>query len=406
MMLDFLKLSLNNLRRRKLRSWLTMIGIFIGIAAVVSLISLGQGLQDYISEQFEILGADKITIIGKAGFLVSPLASELSSKPLTKKDVELVEKIKGVEVASGLLIKSLEVEFKNNKKNVLVSGIEPDKYKKIFEGSYNIEEGRDLKKKDKGKLVIGYNTANKDFGKKIRVGEKLVIQGRKFEVIGILEKIGSSSDDSSIIMTLDSLRELIKEKEIMSMIFVKVKKGENVSRVAERIEKQMKKDRHEKLSEEPQTFSVQTSEQILKTFQKIFSVVQAVLIGIASISLLVGGVGIMNTMYTSVLERTKEIGTMKAIGAKNNQILFLFLLESGLLGLVGGMIGVGLGIGLAKGAEFAAAKIWGSNLLRASLNPLIIVGALIFSFVIGSLSGMLPAKQAASLKPVDALRWE
>ena len=130
------------------------------------------------------------------------------------------------------------------------------------------------------------------------------------------------------------------------------------------------------------------------------------MVGIAAISLLVGGIGIMNTMYTSVLERTREIGTMKAVGAKNSDILFLFLFESGLLGLVGGAIGVGIGLGLGKTAEYIATVQLGTNLLQASTDSWLIFGALLFSFIIGALSGVLPAMQASKLKPVDALRYE
>ena len=282
-MKDFFSLAFSNLKRRKLGSWLTMIGIFIGIAAVVALISLGQGLQNTIDEQFEILGADKITIMGKAGFITSPVASELSSKPLTEKDIELVEKIPGVEIASGFLMKSLEVEFKKEKKEILISGIDPEEYLKIFEGSYNIEKGRDFKLRDRNKLVIGYNTAYEDFDKKMDIGSKLKINGKDFEIVGIMEKIGSPTDDSSIIMTLDSLRELTNEPEIISMIFAKTK-SEDVEKVAENIEKEMKKNRNEKLDEEAKTFSVSTSEQLLETFGNILSVVQAVLVEIAAIS--------------------------------------------------------------------------------------------------------------------------
>ena len=134
--------------------------------------------------------------------------------------------------------------------------------------------------------------------------------------------------------------------------------------------------------------------------------VQAVLVGIAGISLLVGGIGIMNTMYTSVLERTKEIGTMKAIGAKNSDILQIFLFESGLLGLVGGTIGVVLGIGLGKSVEYIATIALDTNLVQASITLPLVFGALGFSFFIGSISGIFPAFQAAKLKPADALRYE
>ncbi len=405
-MKDYFFLAFNNLKRRKVRSWLTMIGIFIGIAAVIALISLGQGLQNAIEEQFKILGTDKITIMGKAGGSISPFASEISDKPLTEKDVELIEGISEVELASGLLMKSLNIDFKGEEKNILVSGIDPEKYAKIFQDSYTVYTGRDFKTEDKSKVIIGYNVANKDFKKKMGVGSKLVINNKEFEVVGVLEKIGSSSDDSSMIMTLDSLRELTNEPEILSIIFAKVKNGADVDKAAKEIEKEMKRERNEKLNEEPKTFSVSTSEQLLDTFSNIFGIVQAVLVGIAAISLLVGGIGIMNTMYTSVLERTKEIGTMKAVGAKNSDILLIFLFESGLLGLVGGAIGIFIGIGLSKGVEYISSNFLGFGLLKASTSYALILGALAFSFLIGTASGVLPAMQAAKLKPADALRYE
>ena len=200
------------------------------------------------------------------------------------------------------------------------------------------------------------------------------------------------------------MRGLLDIPDEESYIMIKTAAGFKPEDVAERIKRELRQARGEKEGEE--TFRVQTAEQILESFQSIFGIVQAVLVGIASISLLVGGIGIMNTMYTSVLERTKEIGAMKAIGAKNSQILILFLFESGLLGLIGGAIGVGIGIGLAKSAEFITSNFLGTNLLQASLNPLIIFGALTFSFIVGSLSGILPAMQASLLKPADALRYE
>jgi len=404
-MKDLLFLALNNLKRRRLRSWLTMIGIFIGIMAVVSLISIGQGLQESISEQFETLGTDTITVIGKAGVIVSPVASELSSFPLTEKDVDIIRKVNGVDMASPFLLKSLEVEFKKEKQAVLVSGIVPDEYNKIFENSLEFDRGRQLEENDKNKLVIGYNTANKDFGKTINEGSSVRINGSVFEIIGILKKMGTP-DDSSIIMTLDDLRELSGEEKIISMIFIKAKQGTNVTEVADRTENKLKDYRNEKKSEEPKTFAVSTSEQLLQAFSNVFGIVNAVLVGIAAISLLVGGVGIMNTMYTAVLERTREIGTLKAIGAKNSDVLLLFLFESGMLGLVGGAIGIALGFGISKGAEYIAATALGTGLLKASFSWVLVAGALFFSFTIGALSGVMPAIQASRLRPVDALRYE
>jgi len=134
--------------------------------------------------------------------------------------------------------------------------------------------------------------------------------------------------------------------------------------------------------------------------------VQAIVIGIAAISLIVGGIGIMNTMYTSVVERTKEIGTMKAVGARNSDILLIFLFESGLLGLMGGLIGLGFGMAISKTVEYIIVNLYQLQLLKIIFDPVLIVSVLIFSFIIGSAAGLFPAMQAAKLKPADALRYE
>ncbi len=402
MLKDFFVLSTNNLKRRKLRSWLTMIGIFIGIAAVVSLISLGQGLQDYINEEFEKLGRDKIIIQSKG---MGPPGTAGPSLILTSKDLEVIENVRGVKWAVGFLIKQGPVKIKDESGIGFMIGTDPEELKLLNEiQSFGILEGRDLKKGDKYKVVLGNDHIYGDIWEKnVRVGDTIEVEGQEFKIVGVLKKIGNPIDDGSIYMPKEILREILGIGDEESQIMVKTAEGFEPEDVAEDIERRLRKFRGEK--EDQETFNVQTSEQLLETFSNIFGVVQAVLIGIASISLLVGGIGIMNTMYTSVLERTKEIGIMKAIGAKNSHVLLLFLLESGLLGLVGGLIGVGIGIGLAKGAEYIAAQSLGVDLLRASMDPMIMLGALVFSFVIGSLSGIAPAYQASKLKPVDALRW-
>ena len=152
-------------------------------------------------------------------------------------------------------------------------------------------------------------------------------------------------------------------------------------------------------------FEVQTPQQIVETFGIVLFAVQAVIVGIAFISLIVGGIGITNTMYTAVMERTKEIGIMKSIGARNSDIFKLFFIESGILGMAGGIIGIILGFGLGKLVENAGRTILGTELLTPVFSPLLIISALLFSFLVGSISGLMPALQASKLNPVDALRF-
>jgi len=404
MIKDFFALSVSNLRRRKLRSWLTMIGIFIGIAAVVSLISLGQGLQDYISEQFEVMGANKLIVLPGSGI---GLASA-SAEKLTSKDLDVIKKTRGVDIVAELVYGVSFLEFNDEVKRVFVIGLPTEKVADIFRDmqGFEVEKGRELKEDDKDKVVVGYLVAKDKsvFEKGVELRDKIIIEKKEFRVVGIMRQIGNPQDDSQVYIPLETAKKLFEKEDEIDTIYVQVKEGFETKDVAEDIKKELRRARDEEKGKE--TFSIQTFEQILETFQNVFNVVQAVLVGIAAISLLVGGIGIMNTMYTSVLERTREIGTMKAIGAKNSHVMIIFLIESGLLGLIGGIIGVGLGIGLAKFAEYLATVFLGTTLLQASTNPVIFLGALAFSFVIGSASGLLPALQASKLNPVDALRYE
>ena len=403
-MKDYFLLAFNNLKRRKLRSWLTMIGIFIGIAAVVALISLGQGMQNYINDEFEKLGKDKIMIQPKS--FGAPGSATSPSLALTEDDLKIVQNVKGVEWALGMIYKIGQVEFKKESKITYIIGMEPEDVKLMSEiQSFEIKDGRWFKSGDKYKVVVGYNHGYKDIWKReVEVGDTMTIEGQEFKVIGVVNKIGNQYDDSSVYAPKKAISDLLGTGNELGYIMAKTAQNYNPEDVAETIERKLRNYRDEK--EDQETFSVQTSEQLLQSFQNIFGVVQAVLVGIAAISLIVGGIGIMNTMYTSVIERTKEIGTMKAVGARNSDILLIFLFESGLLGLVGGAIGIGIGIGLAKGVEYALSASGVGSLLQAHLSLSLILGALAFSFVIGTLSGILPAMQASKLKPADALRYE
>jgi len=404
MILDYFKLACKNLRYRKLRSWLTMLGIFIGIAAVVSLISLGQGLQNYISDEFEKLGSDKIIVMAKG---MGPPGSAIGSLKLTSKDLKVIENVRGVEYASGYLTKQGQAKYKGETGIGFANGLTEIDFERIMDMTgLEILDGRGLKDTDKFKVVVGYNHIYKEdtWEKPMRVGSTIEIEGYEFKVIGVLSKIGNPIDDASLYVQKDILKKILNIEDEESQILAKTAKGFDPEDVADNIERKLRRSRGEK--EDQETFNVSTSEQLLGTFQTVFSVVQGVLVGIAAISLLVGGVGIMNTMYTAVLERTKEIGIMKAIGAKNSDVLMLFLFESGMLGLVGGAIGVVIGIGLGKLVELIAAQYLGSPLIQASFGFSLIFGALLFSFVVGSLSGVFPAIQASKLKPVDALRYE
>lgn len=404
MFFDFLRIAVRSLRRRGLRSWLTMVGIFIGVATVVALISLGDGLQTAVIEEFEKLGTDKIFIM--PGSSIMSLPGSLKDA-LTVDDVDLISKVRGVHSATDMIFKVARVEFKDVSAYTYVVGapVDGDELKMLEEiQTWIVDEGRFFESGDKYNIVIGYLAAeeNQLFDKEVSLRSTIFIENVPFKVVGILEPIGNPDDDKTILMPLNTARELFDEPTSADYIMVKVAKGSDPEKVAEDITRKLRNAKD--VDEGEENFNVQTSAQLLDTAGTVLSVITAVLIGIATISIIVGGVGITNTMYTSVLERTREIGIMKSIGAKNSDVLQIFLIEAGLLGIAGGAIGILIGAGLAKIVEISATQALRIEYIVANISPQLVIGALIFTFIIGTVSGTMPAIQASKMNPVDALR--
>jgi len=407
MIKDYFVFALRSIITRKLRSWLTIIGIFIGIATVVALIAIGQGMEAAITEEFEELGTNKIMVMGGGGSgAASAFGAGLASNPLTDDDLEVINDVRGVDIAGGMVSKIAGVKFGDETKVTFVSGIPTDESAEVIQDmqSFNILDGRDLEDGDGYVAIVGYNLFYKEYYEdQVYVGDNLYIEEKKFRVVGIIDRIGNDQDDTQIIIPIDTAKELFNTEELYA-IMVNVDDGEEPAVIAERIKEDLRDYRDEEEGEE--SFGVQTFEQLLEQVGAVLNIVTAVLIGIAAISLLVGGIGIMNTMYTSVLERTREIGIMKSIGAKNSDVMLIFVLESGMYGLVGGGVGILFGAGLSLIVAYAAGVALGIDYFRADLSVWLILGALLFSFVVGVISGVLPAKQASKMQPVDALRYE
>jgi putative ABC transport system permease protein len=403
MILDYLKLAIENILHRQLRAWLTVLGIVIGIAAVVALVSLGQGLQYTVEQQFVKIGADKITIQAK-GVQGAPGTSS-GNTILTKDDYDVVRKSSGVYGVVEVLARFGKIEFNKKIKYTYVRGLPLDDTKNIYleTGVYDVDQGRFLRNGDKNKVVVGSEFAKEvNFGKPIIVNEKIKINDKEYTVIGIFKAGGNPGISQAVVMTLDDARELYSEPDEVSMMQVKVNDAKDIDKTVENIKKDLR--RHRNVKEGQEDFTVQSTKQFIESFLVVFNVITVLLVGLASISLLVGAIGIANTMYTAVLERNREIGVMKSIGARNSQILTIFLIESALIGLLGGIIGVILGAIISKGAEIAIGGFLGPGFFMVFLPWWLLVGAAMFALIIGTISGILPAKQASSLNPVDALR--
>jgi len=404
---DYVRLAVVSIRHRKLRSWLTMIGIFIGVAAVVSLISLGQGLQKTIDSEFQRVGGNRIIITPGGGGLASgsnPMMSEMSSAKLTQKDLDVIRDVRGVEHSVGILVKVGKVEFDGERKYATIFGVPTDEESKSYLMNVDfmiVEDGRYLTDSDKNAVIVGY-TLTKDFFKKpVSRRSNLVIEGQSFEVVGLNKEAGNPFHDEKVSIPMKTLESMFNTSDEFSMIAVETKDGFNPGDVAEDIKGKLRRSRNVKRDEED--FSVQTAEQLVQIFKTVLGIVSAFLTGIAAISLFVGGIGIMNTMYTSVIERTQEIGIMKAVGARNSDIMSIFMIESGILGLIGGLIGIAIGAVISKSLEPLAQMYVPS--FHVYFDTYLILGALLFSLLVGSVSGITPALKAARLKPVDALGY-
>ncbi len=381
-----------------------MLGIFIGIAAVVSLISLGSGLQQAVTGQLGSLSVDKLTIQNK-GTGLGPPGSTVVEK-LNENDVKIVEDVRGVGLAVPRLIRITKAEYNEAVSFTYATNLpEEQKAAQLVYDSFDIKagEGRLLKPEDEGKILIGYDFGRtKQFEKDLGVGKKIKLNGKDFEIVGIMKKSGNFQLNNIIIMPSKDMENLLDIKNEWDLIVVQVQDKNQIDEVSASIEDALRKDRNEKIGEE--TFSVETPVQALGAVNTILNTINAIIVGIAAISLLVGGVGIANTMYTSVIERKKEIGVMKAVGATNRDILFVFIIESGLLGLAGGIIGALLGLGGAIGISNAANSALGSDLLKVMISYPLLLGSVGFSFFLGIIFGVLPAMQASRLNPVEALR--
>ena len=389
-----------------MRSSLTILSILIGITAIFALISFGQGINKYMNDFAQEMGSDKVMMMPGGGLASSPGSSNIL---YTEDDLEFLKKIKGVDEATAMMINSGKIKFKDFKEKypyVMGHSTESSEKKLIMEmfAGIKIIEGRSLKKGDglKANLGYSYTIPNRMFKKAISVGDKIGINDVKVEVVGFYEEIGNPADDSNVYLSKEGFKEIF-ETEDYEYMYLRVAPNQDPSEIAEKINEKFRKRRGQKEGEED--FTVQTFEDVMATFTTMIIILNGVLVMIALISLVVAAVNIMNTMYTSVLERTREIGVMKAVGSRNRQILYVFVIESGILGLIGGVLGVLVGYGIAKVGEFTARSA-GLSMLRPYFPLWLIIGCLMFAFLVGAGSGLLPAIQASRQKPVDSLRYE
>ncbi|HVZ58529.1 MAG TPA: ABC transporter permease [Patescibacteria group bacterium] len=392
---ELLRLSVNSLRSNKLRTALTTLGIIIGVFAVILLVSIGTGLQSYITDKVSGLGSNLIFVIpGSVSGSRTAGGAVTNKLTLTEADI-LTQRLKNLAEVGPVIQKTSLVKFNSKSdKGTTVTGTTAN-FHTIIKISLTSGSFFTLSQERSGAKVaiIGPTVVDNLFNGQNPIGQKISVSGGKYTVIGVTEQRGSTlgiDQDNVVIIPIKAAQRQFGVTNV-NAIYLSALKPELVSLV----ERRAKTTLLEKLTEDD--FTLQTQEQTLSTISSITGVLTVALGGIAAISLLVGGIGVMNIMLVSVTERTKEIGLRKALGARRLDILKQFLLEAVMLSLAGGMIGILLGVAVS----YILAKFFVSEVTLWS-----VLLAFFFSVVVGVVFGITPALRASKLSPIEALRYE
>jgi putative ABC transport system permease protein len=398
--IHLLRSAIEDFRRNKVRTALTSLGITIGVLSVVMLIALGLGLKNYIKDQFENLGTNLIFVLPGSGFTgeggggsASFGAGLVGGAQFDEKDVSSLRRISSVKYVVPVFMKSTVVESDGNKEFGYIMGTSEDTFEVL---NLQLEAGVEFTKADVDRrakvAVLGNTVAEKLFQDSgSAVGKTVRFMDQRIKVVGVAEKKGDNEMDAGIFMPYKTTFGGINPDKTFFTIYLGVESEDQVEEARLKAEEVLLK-RYEE-----DEFSVSEQSQILSTVNTIFNVINAILVAIGSISLLVGGIGIMNIMYATVTERTKEVGIRRAVGATQKDILMQFLAESVLLSLFGGTLGLLIA---------ALIVLLVRPFFPIALNLLAVAIALLVSSGIGIFFGVFPARRAAGLAPIEAIRYE
>lgn len=396
------KLAIQAIFRNALRSFLTVLGVVIGVAAVIAMVTLGQGTTLRVSAEVAQLGSNLLMVI--PGQQAGGPGSGGGAAAFNMSDVDAVsEQITGVLTAAPYATRSMTITFGAEHHSSAVTGTD----NRFFVArDWMVESGRDFYESElqagSAACFVGDTIRTTFFGAGSPLGETIRVGQISCRIIGVLASKGSSSfgsdQDDVVIMPLRTFQRRVAGNVDVNLIYVAVREGVATDKIIRDIELLMR-ERRQIAEGEDDDFNVFDMEQIASMLSTVTGILTGLLAAVAGVSLLVGGIGIMNIMLVSVTERTKEIGIRLAIGAVEGQVLMQFLVEAVVLSLFGGVIGIGLGLGLAA----VAAGFLGVPFV---IDPIVIAGAFAFSAVIGVIFGYFPARRAARLNPIEALRHE
>ena len=400
MWLNTLGLALREIRRNLLRSFLTVLGIVIGVAAVITMVTLGNGATKSVSDQISSMGSNLLIVVPGQRF--GPGSD--GAPAFRDDDVEAIRnQVGAARLVAPIVSKSVTAVYQASNWSTVVSGTNDDYFEA---GNWELVAGRAFSEAEersgKAVCVIGETVRNKLFGGQNPVGSEIRIKQFACEVIGLLAARGQSAmgsdQDDTVIMPLRTVQRRLSGSQDVNRLLISVATGASIDAARDQITLLLRERRGIEENEDDD-FRVMDTRQITQTLTSTTKILTMLLAAVAAVSLLVGGIGIMNIMLVSVTERTREIGTRLAIGALEREVLLQFLIEAIVLSSLGGLVG----IALATGASIGLARLMNVPYL---FNPGINLLSFLFSAAIGVVFGYFPARRAAGLNPIDALRHE
>ncbi len=375
-----LDLAFKNIKRQKTRTFLTVLGIVIGIAAIVALGSFAEGINIMVQEELEPI-AGKIMVIqkGSGGYMTGFQGSDITDEQIENiKSIAGLEDVVPMSMYIGKMVPMRGPEW-------VVIGIDITKGRYFVGENIEMHDGRDFVEGETGVVTIGKTIADRY---NLEVGDYFTVKNDDFEIIGIYELTNVGDVDTGIIMPIEDMHNLL-DTDTYQMVFVIPEDVRETEIIAEKIE------------DEDEMLSAVTEKEMSREVSQVVDQIRIMTFGIGAIAAVVGGLGVMNTMIMAVMERRREIGVMKAVGATNRMVLQQILTESALISLIGGFIGLFLGML----ASFGMTGFTG-GFVTAAVTPLLAATAIGFAFLLGIIGGLYPAWKAGKLDPVEALRYE
>lgn len=401
---ESVQIAVTALLGNKLRSILTMLGIIIGVGAVIAMISIGMGVKQNVTNSIASLGSNMLIVMPGSTNKGGVRSAAGSSQKLKYEDAEAIKKkIKNIDYVSPTVNGSYQIVNGHENWNSSVNGVTPEylKIRDLTIGTGSFITQNDLNSRNRV-AVIGTTVATNLFESENPVGKNIRINNQPYKVIGVIESKGQSSmgqdQDDVVIIPLTTAQERLMGITYIRSINIQVSSADKIESVQGQVETLLRQ-RHHIVGDKEDDFTVRNLTSLMETMTSTTTMLTLFLGSIAAISLLVGGIGIMNIMMVSVTERTREIGIRKALGATFKNIMMQFLIESVVIGVIGGLLGVAVGVGIA----LAIAK---TGLFQTVITAAPILISFSFSVGIGLFFGIYPARKAARLDPIEALRYE